>query len=75
VAAQPPANRDAAQAFFSGPYKDFSHHLIAHASGQGFLAGAMFGVVAVIAAAVLINVKKSEVPSEMSPEALVGAEV
>jgi EmrB/QacA subfamily drug resistance transporter len=74
VAAQPPANRGAALAFFNGPYRDFSHHLLAHASGQGFLAGAMFGVVAIIAAAVLINVKKADVVAEeITPEALVPA--
>jgi hypothetical protein len=59
--------------FFSGPYKDFSHHLLAHASGQGFLAGAIFGLVAVIAAAVLINVKKSEVPSDPMEVAVAAA--
>jgi hypothetical protein len=70
---QPVQFRGAAAAFFNGPYKDFAHHLLAHASGQGFLAGAIFGVVAFVAGAVLINVKKSEVPSEPSPEALVAA--
>jgi EmrB/QacA subfamily drug resistance transporter len=73
VAAQSPQNRGAASDFFNGPYKDFSHHLLAHASGQGFLTGALFGVVAIIAAAVLINVKKSDLPAETSPEALVAA--
>jgi EmrB/QacA subfamily drug resistance transporter len=56
--------QDQARGFFSGAYKDFTHHLLAHASGQGFLMGAVFGVVAIIAAVVLINVKKSELPAE-----------
>jgi EmrB/QacA subfamily drug resistance transporter len=53
-----------ARSFFDGPYKDFTHHLLAHASGQGFLMGAVFGGVSIIAAVVLINVKKSELPAE-----------
>lgn len=71
IAQQPPQNRPAAAAFFTGPYKDFAHDLIAHASGQGFLAGALFGVASVIAAAVLINVKKTEVASD--PQELAAA--
>jgi Major Facilitator Superfamily len=53
-------------AFFSsdGPYHGFTHGLLAHASGQGFLMGAVFGAAAIIAAVVLINVKKSEVPAD-----------
>jgi hypothetical protein len=47
-----------------GAYHTFSHNLLAHASGQGFLMGAVFGAVAIIAAVVLINVKKSEVPAD-----------
>jgi EmrB/QacA subfamily drug resistance transporter len=62
---------DAAVNFFSGPYRDFGHQLQAHASGQGFFAGAMFGVVAIIAAIVIINVKKSDLPAEPPVEALV----
>ena len=54
----------AASRFFAGPYRDFSHALLAHASGQGFLMGAVFGVVAIIAAVFLINVKKTELPSD-----------
>jgi hypothetical protein len=33
----------------------------AHGSGQGFLVAAIFGIVAVVAAVGLINVKKSDV--------------
>ena len=55
----------------NGPYHEFSHDLLAHASGQGFLMGAVFGAVAVIAAVVLINVKKTELPSEPGAAAAV----
>ena len=51
-----------AQSFFAGPYKSFGHDLLAHASGQGFLMGAVFGGVAIVAAVFLINVKKDEIP-------------
>ena len=47
-----------------GPYSTFTRELQAHASGQGFLIGAFLGVVAIIAAVVLINVKKTDLPSE-----------
>jgi EmrB/QacA subfamily drug resistance transporter len=64
VGSLPPDQQKAASAFFAGPYKDFSHGLLAHASGQGFLMGAAFGAVAIIAAVFLINVRKSEVPTD-----------
>jgi hypothetical protein len=67
----PVSQRADALAFFNGPYRDFSHHLVAHASGQGFLMGAVFGVVAIVAAVVLIKVKKEEVPAEDASEAAV----
>jgi hypothetical protein len=35
----------------------------AHSSGMGFLAAAIFGAVAVVVALVVINVKKSDLPS------------
>jgi EmrB/QacA subfamily drug resistance transporter len=60
----PPGQQTAAHNFFYGPYQDFNHNLLAHASGQGFLMGAAFGGVAIIAAIFLINVKKAEVPAE-----------
>jgi EmrB/QacA subfamily drug resistance transporter len=47
-----------------GPYRDFGHHLLAHASGQGFLMGGILGGVAIVAAVLLIKVKKSELPAE-----------
>ncbi|GAB2472788.1 MFS transporter [Jatrophihabitans fulvus] len=54
-----------AGAFFDGPYRDFANDLQAHASGNGFFAAMFFGVVAVVVSAVLINVKKDEVPDEL----------
>ncbi len=71
VASLPPGQRSAAQDFFSGPYKDFSHGLLAHASGEGFLMGAGFGGVAIIAAIFLINVKKSEIAADPAEVAAV----
>ena len=47
-----------------GPFSTFTRELLAHASGRGFLLGAFLGVVSVIAAIVLINVKKTDLPSE-----------
>ncbi len=69
----PAGSQHAARSFFNGPYTDFSHHLQAHASGQGFFAGAMFGVAAIIAAVVIINVKKTDLPTHQAPESLVAA--
>lgn len=63
----PAGQQQAAHDFFYGPYQEFSHGLLAHASGRGFLMGAAFGAVAIIAAVFLINVKRSELPTE--PEA------
>lgn len=71
VKSLPASQRPAANTFFAGPYRSFTHGLVAHASGQGFLTGAVFGVVAIIAAVVLINVKKTDVPSD--PAALAAA--
>jgi EmrB/QacA subfamily drug resistance transporter len=59
----PSGSQSQAHEFFYGPYKDYVHSLLAHASGQGFFAGAMFGVVAIIAAAVIINVKTTDIPA------------
>lgn len=69
-----PANqRPLAQHFFAGPYKDFSHQVLAHAAGQGFLMGAAFGAAAIVATIVLINVKRSEIPTDAgTPAALAG---
>jgi EmrB/QacA subfamily drug resistance transporter len=60
----PASSQGQARAFFDGPYRDFTHSLLAHSSGMGFFAGAMFGVAALISALVLINVKKEDLPAE-----------
>ncbi|SHG26008.1 drug resistance transporter, EmrB/QacA subfamily [Jatrophihabitans endophyticus] len=64
VASLPQAQQGRAAAFFGGPYREFSRGLLAHASGQGFLMGAGFGVAAVLAAVFLINVKRADVPAD-----------
>jgi EmrB/QacA subfamily drug resistance transporter len=40
------------------------HAIQAHSSAMGFLAAAIFGLVAVLAAALLINIRKSDLPSD-----------
>ncbi len=57
-------DQSAARAFFKGPYHHVSAEIQAHASGQGFLAAAFFGIAAIIIGLVLINVKKDDVPAE-----------
>ena len=52
--------------WFQGPYHDASAHIQAHASAMGFLAAACFGIASILVAALLINVKKSDVPSDPS---------
>ena len=59
-----PRSRPTAPAFFDGPLPATSPTPLAHASGQGFLTGAVFGVVAIIAAVVLIKVKKTDLPTD-----------
>jgi EmrB/QacA subfamily drug resistance transporter len=65
------ASHPSAAPFFAkgGAYSDFARELQAHASGKGFLMGAAFGVVAIIASIVLINVKKSDLPVGQEAEA------
>jgi EmrB/QacA subfamily drug resistance transporter len=70
VATLPSGQRHAALDFFNGPYTQFSHHIQAHASGQAFLTAAIFGLVGIIVAIAVINVKKSDVPSEPQLEAV-----
>jgi EmrB/QacA subfamily drug resistance transporter len=67
----PADQQKAAAGFFAGTYQDFSHHLLAHASGRGFLMGAAFGAVAIVAAVLLINVKKSQLPNDPAAAAVV----
>jgi EmrB/QacA subfamily drug resistance transporter len=59
--------------FFSHAYSDFARSLQAYASGKGFLMGAAFGLVALIAAVTLINVKKTDLPAEPAEAAAVAA--
>jgi EmrB/QacA subfamily drug resistance transporter len=59
--------------FFANDYSDFARSLQAFASGKGFLMGAAFGVVAFIAAIVLINVKKADLPADPAEAAAVAA--
>jgi len=49
------------------------HAIQAHSSGMGFLTAAIFGVVAIGASLLLINVGKTDLPSAESPDALAGA--
>ncbi|HEY3736856.1 MAG TPA: MFS transporter [Jatrophihabitans sp.] len=70
VQALPPGERVPATQFFAGPYRDFSHHLLAHASGTTFLGAAIFAVVALLAALFLINAKKADLPTETAPAAM-----
>ena len=67
----PADQQGAARAFFTGPYQSFTHDLLAHASGRGFLMGAVFGAVAFLAAVLLVNVKKSELPADPAAAAAV----
>ncbi len=48
-----------------GPFNTFVRELLAYASGKGFLVGAALGVIAIISAVVLINVKKSDLPEDV----------
>jgi EmrB/QacA subfamily drug resistance transporter len=67
----PLSEQGAAMSFFRGPYRAFGHQLLAHASGEGFLTGAFFGVAAIIAAVILIDVRKSDLPTHTDTEAAV----
>jgi EmrB/QacA subfamily drug resistance transporter len=55
----------------TGPYHEYAIHVQAHGSAYGFLTGAAFALVAVVAAAALIAVKKSDLPTEAPLEAVV----
>jgi EmrB/QacA subfamily drug resistance transporter len=67
----PASERGPAAGFFSGPYRDFGHQLQAHASGQGFFAGAMFAVVAIAIAVFMIKIKKEELPAQREADVAV----
>jgi len=49
------------------------HAIQAHSSGMGFLAAAIFGVVAVLASVLLINVRKADLPTTSPTDALAEA--
>ncbi len=53
-----------------GPFNTFVRELLAYASGKGFLLGAALGVIAIISAVVLINVKKTDLPEDMEAAAI-----
>jgi EmrB/QacA subfamily drug resistance transporter len=59
--------------FFAHAYSDFARSLQAFASGKGFLMAAAFGIVAVLAAIFLINVKKTDLPAEPAAAAAAAA--
>ncbi|HEY2298101.1 MAG TPA: MFS transporter [Jatrophihabitans sp.] len=59
--------------FFSHAYSDFARSLQAYASGKGFLMGAAFGLVALVVAIVMINVKKDDLPADPAETAAVAA--
>jgi EmrB/QacA subfamily drug resistance transporter len=58
-------------AFFHGPYLEFSRHIQAHASGQGFFGAALFGVVAIAVAVFVINARKSDIQTDVPIETAV----
>ena len=64
-------DRPVVSAFFKGPYQNFTHALVAHGSSMAFFTGAMFGIVAILAAVVLINVKKTDLPANPHAEPVV----
>jgi EmrB/QacA subfamily drug resistance transporter len=68
-----PNDKSTLAAFFHGPYLEFSRHVQAHASGQGFFGAAMFGVVAIAVALFVINARKSDVPTQPPLEAALPA--
>jgi EmrB/QacA subfamily drug resistance transporter len=53
-----------------GPYHEFARAIQAHASGQGFFGAAMFGVVAVLVAVFVIQIKKTDLPSKPPMEVI-----
>lgn len=54
----------------TGPYHDFAVQVQAHGSSHGFLTGVGFAVIGLIAAAVLIAVKKTDLPAEPALDAV-----
>jgi EmrB/QacA subfamily drug resistance transporter len=64
----PADQRGPAAGFFAGPYRDFSHHLLAQGSGQAFFGAAMFAVVALLVATFVIKFRKDDVPAKAPAE-------
>lgn len=72
VAGLSPNSRGPVGAFFSGPFQNYAAHVQAHSSGMGFLTAALMGVAAIIVTAILITVKKDDVPADPAELAPVG---
>ncbi|MDQ6851400.1 MAG: MFS transporter [Actinomycetota bacterium] len=70
VKSLPQADQSTVSAYFTGPYRDLSSLIQAHASGMGFLTAAIFGVASIVVSIVLINIKKDEVPDAPPLEAM-----
>jgi EmrB/QacA subfamily drug resistance transporter len=69
----PARERGPAASFFSGPYRDFSHLLLAQGSGEAFAAGAVFAVVAILVAVFVIKIKKEDLPTRPPADVAVTA--
>jgi EmrB/QacA subfamily drug resistance transporter len=69
----PARERGPAASFFSGPYRDFSHLLLAQGSGEAFAAGAVFAVVAILVAVFVIRIKKEDLPTRPPADVAVAA--
>ena len=59
----PARERGPAASFFAGPYRDFSHLLLAQGSAEAFAAGVMCAVVAILVAVFVI--KRDELPAHL----------
>lgn len=64
----PAGERGPVAGFFAGPYRDFTHHLLAQGSGQAFFGAAMFAVVAILVAVFLIKITKDDAPTRAPAE-------
>ena len=64
----PGYERGPAAAFFTGPYRDFSHLLLADGSGRAFFAGGMFAAVAILVAVFVIKITKDQLPAHPPTE-------
>ena len=64
----PAGERGPVAGFFAGPYRDFTHHLLAQGSGQAFFGAAMFAVAAILVAVFLIKMTKDDAPTRAAAE-------